>query len=182
MSSEKMLVRLKPYNPKRGFKVRRYIVSSARLRLDVDRGWYEVDAALALKLSQLRQESTDPDSPPLCDVCTREEAIALEEREKEAEERASARRPHSEVRVHSPTRRNAPDLTTRDLPKNQDEPPPSVAGSRARGASARKPRSEPPAPPPMLDPAGEDSDGDDEIAPIGRVTPPAEKATRRKKK
>lgn len=105
------LVRLKPFDPKRGFVVRRYIFEHKRY--EVESGWYEVDDATGAKLKLLLQNEDDLSSKDLFDVCEPGEARALEERERVAAERAaqraSAARPH---RTDAPARAA---MTTRDL-------------------------------------------------------------------
>ena len=99
------LIRIKPYDPKRGHLVRRYTAFS--IRLEESRGWYRVADDVAEYLSKVHQAPHDDDSPLVFDVCTEAEAKALEEAErKKAEERAKAAEPN----VAAPY-----DLTTSDL-------------------------------------------------------------------
>ena len=76
-----MLVRLKPYNVKAGHLLQRY--SFRGIRFMGERGWYEVDDEMAAQLKEKRQRLDDETSPLAFDVCTAEEALALEQREKE---------------------------------------------------------------------------------------------------
>jgi hypothetical protein len=84
-TKETMLVRLKPYNPKRGHNLRRYGYKG--IIFDVERGWYKVDAELAEELKGVYQDITEVDeygnyiSPLAFDVCTEEEAAKIDERE-----------------------------------------------------------------------------------------------------
>ncbi|MHB1843385.1 MAG: hypothetical protein ACYCWW_00940 [Deltaproteobacteria bacterium] len=99
------LIRIKPYDPKRGHLVRRYTAFS--IRLEESRGWYRVADDVAEYLAKVHQSPHDEDSPLVFDVCTEAEAHALEEAErKKAEERAKAAEPN----VATPY-----DLTTSDL-------------------------------------------------------------------
>jgi len=77
---EQMLVRLKPYDPAKGHVKRRY--SQPGWRFDEGRGWYKVPADVAEQLREVRQVENRPYSPPAFDVCTKEEALELERREK----------------------------------------------------------------------------------------------------
>ncbi len=91
------MVRLKPYNPKRGIKLRRYVVFGHRF--DEERGWYKVNEMitdldsrtgqrkqvnLIEYLRDVRQNNEDQDSPKAFDVCTPEEAAKIDEAEEEA--------------------------------------------------------------------------------------------------
>jgi|WetSurMetagenome_2_1015567.scaffolds.fasta_scaffold104444_1 hypothetical protein len=82
--SDTLLVRLKPYNPKRGHTLQRYCYSNIIFR--TDRGWYRVEAKLAAELRSVQQVHTNQDSAPAFDVCTEEEARAIDEREADAAE------------------------------------------------------------------------------------------------
>ena len=121
------LARLKPYNEKRGHVVRIYMI--AGLRFDVDRGWYEVDDALAEELSKLTQNYDDPESPELFDVVTKEKAEQMEQAEADAEERAkaTARRPASPSAGRpsrsSRTSDERGDLSSSDVATATTEPP-----------------------------------------------------------
>lgn len=77
--AEIMYVRLKPHNPKRGYKLKRYTVFG--IRFQGDRGWYMVDPAVADFLKTVHQNNNDPDSPPAFDVCTKQEALKIAEKE-----------------------------------------------------------------------------------------------------
>ena len=82
------LARLKPLNERKGHKVKLYMIAGARFY--VERGWYEVDDALADKLRDLHQDHYDLESPMLFDVCTEEEALRLEQSERAAAATARA--------------------------------------------------------------------------------------------
>ena len=111
------LVRIKPYDPKRGHVVRRYTVFS--IRFDETRGWYRVADEVADYLGKVHQAPHDEDSPLVFDVCTEAEAHALEEAErKKAEERAKAAEPN----VATPY-----DLTTADLGSHRSVAPAAPA-------------------------------------------------------
>jgi hypothetical protein len=87
-----MLVRLKPYDPRRGFVLRRF--TYAGIKFHEERGWYRVDKAVADYLCTVH-ESPDRDFTPLAfDVCTEEEAKAIDARE---ESESRVRRTPSEA-------------------------------------------------------------------------------------
>ncbi len=112
------LVRLKPYNPNRGHKLRRFMTDG--IRFDNSKGWYRVSQAMADKLSKIHQDYYDMDSPLAFDVRTQEEALELEERESmEKERRAAASQPHSTPSSAKAVGEAA--LTTADLAGNTDK-------------------------------------------------------------
>lgn len=106
MSKERQeyLVRIKPKNPRKGLKKGRHMV--ANILFDVERGWYKVSEfvvrfnkenqtnekfALIEYLRNVRNDNDDPESPLAFDVCTPEEAKALQAAEKAAKEAAIAK-------------------------------------------------------------------------------------------
>ena len=99
--SPSMLVRLKPYNPKRGCVMRKYTHGPSGKRFEENCGWYKVDAGLAAYLKTVRQISGDPESADAFDVCTEAEAKRIDEREKKSKDRKDPN--------------EATDLTTSDL-------------------------------------------------------------------
>lgn len=108
------LVRLKPYDPKKGHVIQRYTAFS--IRFEERRGWYKVSDEVAAYLATVHQVPSDEDSPLAFDVCTDEEAQRLEAAEKKkAEERARAAEPN--VAQPYDVSAKAPDLTTADLPQ-----------------------------------------------------------------
>jgi hypothetical protein len=138
MATQTMLVRLKPYNPKRGYLLRRFTYRG--IRFQEERGWYRVDEEIAKYLSDVRQVDSDLDSSPAFDVCTEEEARALEEKERREkrqrarvgeainvnETAAEPRSPRSspagddeDLDEEDASEKPSPDLTTADLPQNK---------------------------------------------------------------
>ena len=106
---ETMLVRLKSFDPRRGQVLRRY--TYAGIKFHEERGWYRVEKAVADYLRAVRQVAGDEVSQLAFDVCTEEEAKALDTREEsEAKVRKAAA---DDVRL-SPARG---DVTTADLAK-----------------------------------------------------------------
>lgn len=84
------LIRIKPYNPKIGNVLRRYNLNG--YTFEVERGWYKVDDDVAEYLKGVHQHVELEHSPLAFDVCTEEEAAAIDDREIEAAKvkRASA--------------------------------------------------------------------------------------------
>lgn len=106
---ETMLVRLKSFDPRRGQMVRRF--TYAGIKFHEERGWYRVEKSVAEYLRSVRQVAGDEVTPLAFDVCTEEEAKALDTREaSEAKVRKAAA---DDVRL-SPARG---DMTTADLAK-----------------------------------------------------------------
>ena len=86
---ETMLVRLKPFDPRRGQVLRRF--TYAGIKFHEERGWYRVEAPVAAYLRTVREVPGNELTPPAFDVCTEEEAKNLDVREEsEARVRKSA--------------------------------------------------------------------------------------------
>lgn len=128
--SEVLWVRLKRRDPQRGYKLRRYTVFGHTF--NVDRGWYkipskikglvaneDVDVDMKTFMSEIRNDNDNPDSALAFDVCTKEEAGAIDKREREAKEKNQADNPV--------------DLTTGDFGRNRRE----TAAKRAPGRPRR---------------------------------------------
>ena len=77
-----LLVRLKPFDPRRGQVLRRY--TYAGIKFQEERGWYRVERSVAEYLRAIREVPTDRYSPLAFDVCTEAEAKAIEEGESES--------------------------------------------------------------------------------------------------
>ncbi len=128
--AEVLLVRLKPFNPRRGYVLKTYVDGPSGAVFKEERGWYEVPAALGEKLRDVTSKPENTDSPAAFDVCTKEEAVALERRiRRQQQERAIATDPNSvegASRDHiggrtprSVPARDASTLTTADLPNGK---------------------------------------------------------------
>lgn len=76
---ETMLVRLKPYDTRRGHVLRRY--TYAGIKFHDERGWYRVEKGVAEYLRGVHQVPGNEVTPLAFDVCTEEDAKALETRE-----------------------------------------------------------------------------------------------------
>ena len=113
---ETMLVRLKPYDRRRGHVLR--TLTYRGMKFVGERGWYRVNRVTADELRTLHQVHGDPLSPRAFDVCTEEEALRMD-----ADEAAANRpvRATDDVPLMAPKR--APDaLTTADLPETSATP------------------------------------------------------------
>jgi hypothetical protein len=106
-----LLVRLKPYDPRRGFVLRRF--TFAGIRFQDERGWYRVEKRIGEHLRSVHEVPGDPHAPLAFDVCTEAEAKALETSEAEA---AKFKRSAMDDLKVVPARA-AGAVTTDDLPK-----------------------------------------------------------------
>lgn len=125
------LVRLKPYDPKRGHVLRRF--TAFGVRFDEARGWYRVSDEVAAYVATVHEQPGFDYTPLAFDVCTEEEALALEIREKrEQDERAIASAPNvataQDVSSVKPPTVSAGDLSTTDL----SQPKPARGEARAQ--------------------------------------------------
>ena len=118
-----MLVRLKPYDPRRGNVLRRFTFRG--IKFHEERGWYRVEAPVSEYLRGVHQVPTDLFSPLAFDVCTEAEAKALETTQ--AEETKVKRSATDDLKI-VPARAPAPPAET---------PPP--APSDDRNAPRQKP-------------------------------------------
>ena len=106
------LIRLKPFDLKKGHVMRRY--TAFRATFEESKGWYRVSDSVADYLATVHQEPNDEDSPMAFDVCTKEQAEEIDQAEqKKAEERARAAEPH--VAAARDVTSIEGDLTTEDL-------------------------------------------------------------------
>lgn len=129
--SAPMLVRLKPFNPRKGYVMKTYVDGPTGAVFREERGWYEVDDPVLIeRLKECKSRPDREESPNAFDVCTREQAIELERRiRREQQLRHSsldplsvegASRDHIGGRApRFPPARDRSTLTTADLPGNQ---------------------------------------------------------------
>lgn len=110
---ETLLVRLKPYDPRRGHMLRRF--TYAGIKFQEERGWYRVEKPVADYLRTVREVPSDVYSPLAFDVCTEVEAKALETGESEA---SKVKRSATDDLKVVPARAA---VTTEELPKSLDE-------------------------------------------------------------
>jgi hypothetical protein len=109
---ETMLVRLKPFDPRRGQVLRRF--THAGIKFHGERGWYRVEKRVADYLRTVRQQLVDPHSPPAFDVCTEDEAKAMDTKEREAANERKTAADDIKLSVARP----AGAVTTADLPES----------------------------------------------------------------
>lgn len=130
-------VRIKPYDPKRGHRLRVFIHGPTGKRFDEKKGWYRVPRHVAMQLAEIHVNEADDRSPFAFDVMSAEEAKRVDQVEKKiAEKRALAEEPN--------------DLGTKDLHRrpadHPQEVPPDDRHAATRGARPeRTPRSMRPA-------------------------------------
>lgn len=123
--SDTVLIRLRPYDPRRGCVLRQYTTHGLHFR--EAEGWYTIDRAVAEALRDEKQPpvgDTPPELvPPAFDVREQADAVALEAAEEKAkQERAKAASPR-----HIGPATGV--LTTADLPSAHGAPPAApVAG------------------------------------------------------
>ncbi len=152
-------IRVKPYAPAIGARTKTIYLRKLKLGFDEKHGWYTHQLGLsAVKtLVEQRNNSSNPDSPRVFDVCTWEEASAID--------RAA------QIKVKSQTgRRTADDamdktgvMTTADLPNVHAAPQPKAAAvRRLPKPSLREPPTPTPIPeePTVDEYTFEDGDGD----------------------
>ena len=77
-----LLVRLKPYDHRRGHVLRRY--TYAGIKFQVERGWSRVETPVGEYLRTVHQVPGDAYSPLAFDVCTEDEAKAIDATESDA--------------------------------------------------------------------------------------------------
>ena len=108
------LVRLKPHDPRRGYVMRRYTYRG--IKFHVERGWYRVTKDVADYLKDIRQVAGQEHSPPAFDICSDQEAMAIDAKEKKGA--ASKAAATDSIKV-SPARELAGTVTTGDLPEDE---------------------------------------------------------------
>ena len=120
------LVRLKPYDPKRGFVLRRLTVRGITFKHGA--GWYRVKPDLASYLDGVKQRPRDEHSPAAFDVKSETQARVLEEKE-EVESR------EKKTTVEAPTveARPTPDDTKHRRNRSSKREP--AAGAKEEGGS-----------------------------------------------
>jgi hypothetical protein len=118
------LIRLRPFDAKKGHIIRRYTVAGTTF--EERKGWYRVSDHMASYLATVHQVADDEDSPMAFDVYTQDDAKRIDAAEKKkAEERARAAEPN--VATARDVTAIAGDLTTADL---------RDPGRRSRAATA----------------------------------------------
>ena len=124
-----MLVRLKPHDPRRGHVLRRFTYRG--IKFQEERGWYRVEEDVAVYLRDVRQVASDEHAPLAFDVCTPDEAKALDSKDKEAT--VTRKTAADDIKVSEA--RAAGAMTTDDLPEAATA---SASTPRTTGRKARK--------------------------------------------
>jgi hypothetical protein len=138
-----LLVRLKAYEPRRGYVLKTYTYGG--IKFQPDRGWYRVSAAVGEYLRSVHEIPRDPHSPLAFDVATDDEARAIEAAEKKE---AAGRQNATDDLKLSPARGEAGALTTADLAG--DKAPAARAGT---GGGTQAPAAPPAAAAPATAPS-----------------------------
>jgi len=123
-----LLVRLKPYDPRRGHRLRRFTYRG--IKFQEERGWYRVDKTVADYLRQVRQVASDEHAPLAFDVCTADEAKSLDAKEKDA---ATPRKTADDDIKLSEARADGA-VSTGDLPDGQKASTDDTKGSSRKGS------------------------------------------------
>lgn len=140
--SDKLLVRIKPYNPGQGCVVRSFSTRfrepngsyTSSYRFLVESGWYELPRHYAEQLKYHVHQDSVLHSPPVFDVMDREAAINYEREEKLAAERgkaAAAQRMAAREGAVVPKVKQIGTLTTADLQYQDEVPKPAPANAAA---------------------------------------------------
>ena len=136
--ADTMLVRLKPYNKKKGHVLRRYLYRG--IRFQESRGWMRVRNEVADYLKSVHQIPDDQDSPEAFDICSEKEAKAIDKKEKQdarvalpAEDAKDVTEARAEPGAGDAGAEGTGDLTTADLPTSKSSAfAPSGGGKRGR--------------------------------------------------
>jgi len=70
-----MFIRIHPFNPKRGFKIKRFNYRGQKF--ESERGWYQVEDDFAEEVRDLKQNPYEEDSKPVFEVADEDGAKAL---------------------------------------------------------------------------------------------------------
>jgi hypothetical protein len=117
--SNQVLVRLKPYNPKKGYVLMKY--TAFGVLFEENKGWYLVDPHVAAYLRTIKARPEDPEHAlDAFDVCTPEEAAKLANAENEAAIRQGRAAPNAPNKVVGRDVRTGTDMG----PKPENLPPP----------------------------------------------------------
>lgn len=133
---ETLLVRLKPFEPRRGFVLKRF--TFAGIKFHDERGWYRVERPVAEYLRTVRTMADDAHSPLAFDVCSESEARAMEATE--ADSAKGKRSALDDIKV-APARAvatGAGAVTTADLPRPSAPMPKDEEKDARRGKRERE--------------------------------------------
>ena len=126
---ETLFVRLKPYDPRRGYVLRRYTYRG--IKFHEERGWFRVPKDVAEYLRAVHQSPGDEHSPLAFDVCSEAEAKNLETKEKEASVTRKTASDDIKVSVPQDDAKRGGALTTGDLQSADDDRAKGRANPRA---------------------------------------------------
>ena len=125
---ETLPVRLRPYDPRRGHRLRRYTYRG--IKFQEERGWYRVDKTVADYLRQVRQVASDEHAPLAFDVCTPDEAKSIDAKEKDA----TTPRKTADDDIKLSEARADGAVTTGDLPDGQKVSTDDTKNSSRKGS------------------------------------------------
>lgn len=148
------IVRLKPYAPRKGYKVQRYMIRGVTF---VQGKEYEIeDEAFVRKLATLRQDRYDPESPDLFDIRTKDQVIAA----RRAEARAGGR-----AEAVSPRQEKGGTVTTRDIRREPEKDPedPELEAELEKAFEDMPPGGDP-----DLEDEGEGGEGEVRVTELGK--------------
>lgn len=117
--TETLFVRLKPFDPRRGFVLRRF--SYGGIRFQGEHGWCRVERKVGEYLRAVRTVPADEYAPLAFDVCTEAEAKAIDASESDA---ARLKRSATDELKVTPARGT---VTTEDMPKPTPLPSAPIA-------------------------------------------------------
>ena len=123
-----LLVRLKPYDPRRGFVLRRYTYRG--IKFHEERGWYRVDKEVGEYLRSVRQVPGDEHSPLAFDCCTEADAKGVDAKEKESAVTRKTASDDIKVSLPQDDAKATGALTTEDLQTKSSE---SAKGRSKKG-------------------------------------------------
>ena len=125
------LVRLKPYNKRRGFLCRNFMVGGVRFTTR----WKEVSARRARDLEERIQPHDLEAEIPLFDIKTREQALAIEDKERDELGRPTSRVKEAEMVADSAFRNDRPTMNDDGEIVSNVEPAEIVDSSEATAES-----------------------------------------------
>ena len=149
--AEQMLVRIKPYNPKKGHLRKCHIEQRFGMRFKEGAGWYEVPAHVARELRKVLHDANDPESAEVFDVVTKAVAHEIRQHEEMKIEKLKAS-PESAIklRVRKPVGQRSPDDQAEEelteLAQQEYQPAPRARQPETRAARAVKDAYSRPAP------------------------------------
>jgi hypothetical protein len=140
MSTATVLVRLKPYNKRKGHLRKTYSVNGATFHAG---NWYRVSRDMAEYLEGIRARDEDEIAPLSFDVCSEKEAKDLVEREKLAARKQSEPDDAITIKDLTPNKTTKPS-TEEDGVFDEKSPEPGavveIPGAPKRGSARGRPR------------------------------------------